>query len=357
MVDYANKSKLPTYLANAKGPIDFESLSGTFMSKGEGGKPVRIVRAKGKGWGTFEALLYQTPMNEDKDGAPDSYAPPIGFDNLAGLNGLKGSDDSRNATNERSTKAHPKVIFHKDGTGNTFQWTGVVSAAAGARIDNRSFLQDSRTPGQFPVLQPAGSQFSGFYEPQTATVMLDGTAVNPSIVPYAALGSSMALLGKVALGDCGLAIRVKTGAAAAFVYADAGGPSSTTVGEYSTRLILDLFGGAAPDEDVAFIVFPNSARGRRINASLIRPTVESILRGLSRFDNPNDIVSKLLYPLELDPVSAQDFLRSSSDTGRPVRPGIPPPFVDLGTGWVPPQETRADFKIVLAALRRFGFPN
>ena len=352
MVNYPSQSKLPSYLANTKGRITFEPLAGTFLSKGEGGKAVRILRAKGSGWGVFEALLYQTPMNEDRDGAPDSYAPPVSADDLSGLNGLKGKDDIRNATNERSTKAHPHVIFHADGVGNTFKWTGVVSAVAGAGIDNRSFLRDSL--GRLPVVQPAGWAAPGFYKPQTATVMVDGTAVNPFQVPYAALGHSLAAFGKVSLGDVGLAIRANTGAAAAFVYADAGGGASTTVGEYSTRLIRDLFGGGASGEDIAFIVFPNSSRGRQVNASLIRPTVESILRGLTRFENPNDIVSKLLYPFELDPVSAQEFLRTSPAIGGPARPGMPPPIADVGQGWVPPQETRPDYTRVLAALRRFG---
>ena len=355
MVYYANKPNLPPYLANVKGRIDFETLSGRFMSKGEGGKAVRIIRAKGGGWSTFEALLYQTPMNEDIDGAPDTYAPPTSADDLSGRDGLKGRDDIRNATNERSTKAHPKVIFHKDGIGNTFEWAGLVSAAANVRIDNRSFLRDRN--GHFPVLQPAQSRFSGFYQPQTATTMVNGTPVNPLEVPYAALGGSMANFGNITLGDFGLAIRVKTGAAAAFVYADAGGPSSTTVGEYSTKLIQDLFGGPAGSEVVAFIVFPNSSRGRRINASLIRPTVDSILRGLSRFENPNDVVSNLLYPLELDPIRARDFAGSWPNVDRPVRPGMPPPFMDFGNNWIPPQDTRPDYRIVMTALRQFGFPN
>jgi hypothetical protein len=352
MVHYPSRPTLPPYLANATGRITFEPLAGTFLSKGEGGKAVRILRAKGSGWGVFEALLYQTPMNEDRDGAPESYAPPVSADDLSGLNGLKGKDDIRNATNERSTKAHPHVIFHTNGVGNTFKWTGVVSAVAGAGIDNRSFLRDGL--GRFPVVQPARWAAPGFYKPQTATVTVNGTAVNPYLVPYAALGHSLAAFGKVSLGDVGLAIRANTGAAAPFVYADAGGGASTTVGEYSTRLIRDLFGGAASGEDIAFIVFPNSSRGRRINAGLIRPTVESILRDLTRFENPNDLVSKLLYPLELDPISAHDFLRTSPAFGGPARPGMSPPIVDAGQGWVPSQETRPDYQAVLAALRRFG---
>jgi hypothetical protein len=173
----------PGYLANALAnvqpsprAVEFAPLHGAYVTKHDNGKPVRIMR------GSFTRecvgfLLFETTLNTDFDGARDSYAPPVGINqpsgphNNPGLNGLQPRDWIFNATDKR----FPPEQFHADGN-NHFEWTGVVSAVAGANIDNRLFLRDHEVKTglrRFPVIQRNGP-FAGFYEPQTAMQMIDG---------------------------------------------------------------------------------------------------------------------------------------------------------------------------------------
>jgi hypothetical protein len=173
----------PGYLANALAnvqpsprAVEFAPLHGAYVTKHDNGKPVRIMR------GSFTRecvgfLLFKTTLNTDFDGARDSYAPPVGINqpsgphNNPGLNGLQPRDWIFNATDKR----FPPEQFHANGN-NHFEWTGVVSAVAGANIDNRLFLRDHEVKTglrRFPVIQRNGP-FAGFYEPQTAMQMIDG---------------------------------------------------------------------------------------------------------------------------------------------------------------------------------------
>jgi hypothetical protein len=60
--------------------LRFDKLSGTLVSKHTGGRGVSIMKVTGFRQ-YFSALIFKTPLNEDLDGAPNSYAAPIGVVN------------------------------------------------------------------------------------------------------------------------------------------------------------------------------------------------------------------------------------------------------------------------------------
>ncbi len=301
----APKVPLPGYLADALAKVkpfrraaEFRPLHGTYVTKHDNGKRVPIVH----GAFTTECvsfLLFKTPLNTDFDGARDSYAPPVainqpsGPNNNPGLNGLSPRDWIFNATNKKFPPEH----FHADGN-NNFEWTGVESAAAGANIDNRLFLRDHQVKTglrRFPIIQRAGP-FAGFYEPQTAVQMIDGNArraVDPLIVPYAVLSNELKSHGRVSLGDVGLAVRVKTGHATPFIYADAGGNTSTSVGEYSARTVSNL-GNPNDGEEIFIMSFAQSGISDVVDPNKIEPTLRRCVASLNEFSNPRDIVTNWL---------------------------------------------------------------
>ena len=275
--------------------LDFSRLPGSFVSKHRGGEDVAITRAIG--FYGFTALIFKTPLNEDLDGAPNSFAPPISLANLDPQGGLQPVDHIANATNGKTgTDRH---IFHADSADNKYLWTGVKSAAAAGaaqRIDQREFLKDSL--GRFPLFRPAGDAFADFYAPQTAMNAADGQAVNPLEVPYAALSHELKTKGGVELGDVGLAIRVSTGASTGFIYADAGGENSTSVGECSRKMIRNLFGGAASDEDVCYIVFPNTSLGAVARPDRIPQILQAKLQDFALFDftSTDELIDRCANP-------------------------------------------------------------
>jgi hypothetical protein len=301
----APKVPLPGYLANALAnvkpsprAVQFAPLHGAYVTKHDNGKPVRIVR------GSFTRecvwfLLFKTTLNTDFDGAPDSFAPPVGINqpsgpnNNPGLNGLRPRDWIFNATNKKFPPEH----FHADGM-NHFEWTGVKSAAAGANIDNRLFLRDFQADTglrRFPIIQRNGP-FAGFYEPQTAMEMIDGgvrRAVDPLVVPYAVLSNELKTHGRVSLGDVGLAVRVKTGHATPIIYADAGGKRSNSVGEYSATTVSNL-GNPNEGEEIFIMSFAQSNISDVVDPARIEPTLRRCVASLNEFSNPRDIVANWL---------------------------------------------------------------
>jgi hypothetical protein len=247
-------------------------------------------------------LIFKTPLNEDLDGAPNSYAPPISETNLNPQPGFRPIETSlKNATNEKD----PAPVFHKDGIGNTFIWTGVrskvPSGPSDGTIDQRKFLRDHR--GQFPMKLLNGA-YAGYYAPQTAMATADGQAVNPLEVPYAVLGTSLKDQGRVRLGDFGLAIRIYSGASSGFIYADAGGKKSTSVGESSRKLIRNLFGGPATSEDICYIVFPGTSPGPVARPDLISGQLKQLLHDLALFDNADALIDRLANPQLGEPLFA-----------------------------------------------------
>lgn len=348
MVQYPGSNTLPPFLANvpprapSRNPrnLVFTPLDGSYVSKHRGGKPVDVVSVSDS-FGFTLALVFKTPLNEDLDGAPTAFAPPVAFDNPAPLGGLVALDDIRNATNGGN---HP---FHQNGAGNTFEWTGVMSAPSG-RVDNRDFLRDVH--GNFPRFQPAGLATSGFYAAQTALSGADGQAVNPLTVAYGSLSTSLRDNGHVALGKVGVAVRAGTGTSTGFLYADAGGRTSTSVGECSRFMIRNLFGGAATTEDVCYIVFPGVSAGAVAHPERVDVLVRSRLVRLAQFDNFRSVVRNALIPFALDRPAAMITARDMMAAARGARPaGINPT-----TGAVLDVEDTADFRNVMAALSARG---
>jgi hypothetical protein len=348
MVNYPDKKPLPPYLANVPQrpqpnprELTFSRLRGSYVSKHRGGKSVTVVLVTDS-FGADLALLFKTPLNEDLDGAPTSFAPPIDFNDPRPWHGMVALDDIRNATDGGD---HP---FHEHGVGNTFHWTGVMSAPNG-NIDDRDFLRDG--DGNFPLFQPPGSPTHDFYAPRTAMVGADGQAVNPLVVPYAALSTSVRDNGHVALGDVGVAVRTSTGASTGFLYGDAGGRASTSVGECSRMMIRNLFGGAATNEDILYIVFPGVSAGNVAHPELVEGLVRQNLARLAQFDNYREVVRNLFIPLVLDRSSAMAAARDMALASRGMRPaGINPTI-----GYVQDVEDTADFRRVLNALGIRGF--
>ena len=159
--------------------------------------------------------------------------------------------------------------------------------------------------------------------------------------------------GHVDLGDFGLAVRPRTGNFTPFVYADAGGRKSNSVGECSRKMIRNLFGGAAAEEDICYIVFPGSASGNVVNPALISPRVQQMLGDLAKFDNALDVITNLLWPNLAETMAAAQSAQGGMGTDpilqAPQIPNYvrPPARSDLAK--------TAGFQSVLGAMRRAGF--
>lgn len=152
----------------------FSLLPGKYVSKHTGGRNVDIVRVT-DWFSTEKALLFRTPLNEDLDGAPNSYAPPVSASDVSPRNGLVALENIKNATNQKGQ------VFHDNPALNTFSWTGVMSAkhtdAAARRLDERAFLRD--TDGKFPMFQPETSATRDYYAPRTARATVDRAGREP----------------------------------------------------------------------------------------------------------------------------------------------------------------------------------
>jgi hypothetical protein len=105
-------------------------------------------------------------------------------------------------------------------------------------------------------------------------------------------------MGDVDLGDFGLAIRASTGASSPFIYADAGGEKSNSVGESSTKLIKNLFkGGGATAEHVCFVVFPQSGPSHDFADPFSADgTIRGLLKDLRTYENAEEFLEHLALP-------------------------------------------------------------
>jgi hypothetical protein len=209
-------------------------------------------------------------------------------------------DSLKNATN----LSDPDPVFFLNPAQNPnprFEWTGVRSAPGG-RVDNRAFLQDIN--GNFPLfgqVGPAGDE-DQFYAPRTAINLRGGSPVDPVRFPYAALSNRLREEGGVNLGDFGLAIRPSARKSSPFVYADAGGPISNSLGECSTKLIENLGVRDPAREEICYIVFPGSRPTPGVaEPELMEETVRRRLQSLSIYANPHHIAWYLAHPDRWDP--------------------------------------------------------
>jgi len=207
----------------------------------------------------------------------------------------------------------PSPVFNANPDLNTFEWTGLRSRAdtawdvageqpghkkpagtpvaePGTVIDFRPFLRD--TDGAFPIFRRG----TDFYAPRTAMNGPDGQAVNALTVPYAVLSTALRRNGHVRLGDVGLAIRPTTGISCSFLFADAGGGESLSVGECSAKLVRTLFGGPPTNEAVSFLVFPRTSAGDVAMPDLIPGLLQAALGDLADFANVDEIVTRLAQP-------------------------------------------------------------
>jgi hypothetical protein len=280
--------------AKLRPKLTFAPLSGGFVTDHSSNTPVTVTGVTGHLG--LRAVVYKTPIHEDDDGDPEAYGSPPDSNHVTPSTGVNMRETSlKNATNQKD----PAKVFNDPPTPNTFRWEGVRSRheppqaddPAGA-IDPRDFLKD--VLGRFPIFRSGSNHF---YAAQTAMNGPDGQAVNAQEVPYGALSAALRAHGRVGLGDVGLAIRMSTGAACGFLFGDAGGPTSNSVGEYSVKLARTLFGGGHPSsEPLSFIVFPRSATSGVARPELIAPTLRNALVDLANFENVDEVITRLARP-------------------------------------------------------------
>src|SRR5262245_21751736 len=151
------KKPLPPWLANVKPSptLTFRTLKGTFVENHVSKVPVTVTVVQG--WFGTEALIFRAPLNEDIDGHPRTYAPPISDTNHNPLPGLSPLDHINNATNEIPPTFRIWDPKNPVATRNSWVWAGVKHMpgnANGRRVDDRPFLRDHN--GDFPVFNRAG---------------------------------------------------------------------------------------------------------------------------------------------------------------------------------------------------------
>lgn len=325
-------------LRNYRPQLTFDRLPGAFETDPESHLPVAVWRVSSP-WGV-KALIYKTSIIEDDDGDPEAYAAPISDANLAPRGGRMNETSILNATSEKSTKAHPKVVFHADNTQNTFHWTGVHSRAEtawdvagehpghanpgphhgpepGAIIDFRPFLRS--VDGTFPIFRRG----TDFYAPQTAVNDEHGDAINARTVPYGAASAKLREVGGIGVGDVGLALRPAYGLACPFVFADTGG--QWKVGEYSVALARKMFGGHPTSEAVSFIVFPRTSAGRTVTPAQVPHLLRRALIDLAQFENAWDIAPRLAVPQFGEPLFIGRSFVPKTGLGRSLREALTDP--------------------------------
>jgi hypothetical protein len=236
-----------------------------------------LIRVTGR---SRSAIIFQCILNEDNDGAPNAYGPP-------GIQ-PRPLDPLGDATNQQ----HP----HFDAKGNnTFRWVGLVSRtpqnAHGLTLDQRLSLKDVQ--GRFPVVQTTGATRGYFVSTTALAADASLPETNPqhwwdaATVSYGALTPPLSRRG-VALGDFGLVVRVDTGVADGFLYADAG--RAEKVGESSRHLFRALFPNVDQENHpVSFMVFP----GSRLNpvAATPDPIIRQRLADLAQADNADELIA------------------------------------------------------------------
>lgn len=190
---------------------------------------------------TAAYLFHSTSVKVDADGAPNAYHPDdIPLHCTKGV-GFRGLDCPANA-------GYPKSTW----------WSSAL-------------LPDPSNPKRAYV-QPASSQYAGFFVSQTS--LFDKTKaktdharyVDSRNVPYLVFpGKFNAMPGTGVMGDFGYAINVDMGKASPFVVAEVG-PPNAELGEMSIALATALggtnpnprTGAGAPKGKTVYVVFPRS---------------------------------------------------------------------------------------------------
>src|SRR5262245_29434272 len=106
MVAYPGRAPLDPIVAKAlaeqkslRPKLRLNPRLGNYVSKHRGGRQVGVTEVTG--FNACSALIFKTPLHEDLDGAPNSYAPPISVANLNPQPGLHPIETSiKNATNQ-----------------------------------------------------------------------------------------------------------------------------------------------------------------------------------------------------------------------------------------------------------------
>lgn len=285
-------------------PLQFDPLRGHHFTNGGHGPAVEVTKVHGgPAQSPFLALVYQCPLIEDIDGAPRAYGwDRPGHPLQQHLHPYEnGSPHHPSQQVGLANAADPwQALWHN----NHFAWAGLYSAtphfahAHGLVIDDRPQLRDRH--GRYPVVQPQGAPAPGYYVSTTAR------AANPhlpnwdqrrywdaSAVPYAVYAIADWAGTGLALGDYGLAIRLKTGTYSGFFFADT---RRHGVGECSRYLVRSLSHAGPESDPVSFIVFPGSGNGspsgaaqRHIHGILVKRLSALSASGA----NPGDLVQFL----------------------------------------------------------------
>jgi hypothetical protein len=187
-----------------------------------------------------------TKVKVDADGAPNAYHPDdVGLHCTKGA-GFKGLDCPANAGYPHST-----------------WWRSIL-------------VPDPTNPAR-AFVQPAGSEFAGFFVSQTSLTDPAKAATDPKkyvdarTVPYVVSPREFhQKKGTGAIGDLGYAVNRTNGKRSPFVVAEIG-PSTAALGEMSMALAEAMggtnpnprTGAGAPTGKIVFVIFPNSGKAHR----------------------------------------------------------------------------------------------
>jgi hypothetical protein len=300
------------------------------------------------GPGSFSAVVYQSLVNEDNDGAPNCYGP-IGMS-------PRPLDELRNATNNENH------VFSE--TNHNFLWRSVynvkkedVPANPPYEPDFDPKLEDH--DGNFPVKQKSGAT-KGFYVSTTSRVVNSGAErwdparyLNAAAVPYGAITPPLLNL-QVSPGDLGFAICADRRLGKGFFFGDAG--VKNKVGEISRNLFRTFFPRAdQEDHPVTFIVFPGVATNS-INGNDLDSAVRVQMGRLSQMSNPDHLARFLSFPpqsafLNLGSQAAPEIREPAKSNGKVsemqrLRNALKPPSV--------PDAYTNNYLNLIAVMRQFG---
>lgn len=243
----------------------FKPLPGDWLN-GNDLKVVEVLKISGPPG--VNALLYTCNVNIDYDGASTAYGP-AGKEPLDSL-----TDGGYPGWWFGLIALHPqaRVADMNDDSKSAFK-IGTKGALAteffGVTLDARYPDSKGRCPvkgdnGYFVSSTPhANGKFRDKYKQSRYT--------DAATVAFGALSGELEKTGKVAVGDCGLAIRHNAALSTSFYFADRGataGTAKTAVGECSYALFRAIGGdvkvpGKTPNNNwaVNFLVFPGSRTG------------------------------------------------------------------------------------------------
>ena len=157
--------------------------------------------------------------------------------------------------------------------------------------------------------------------------------------PYGAVSGKLTSIGKVALHDFGLGIRLDRDGQTAFAFKDSGN-DDYALGEVSLKVHKNLGGRGKGDNNysVAYIVFPESSGGRSTNAGEFQSKVKDLLGALAAADNAEQLIMLIAF---------------CADAGK-SRAGLP--LLEAFRQGKRGLPSSRNLKHVLAGLRALGWP-